>query len=91
MGTARQDGGSAGVQTNAIYFSGDIVPGSQSVLTEGYNGTSWSSLPNVASGRSQGGSAGTQAAGLFFGGGAGGNATEEFTGSTLQSKTITTS
>jgi len=93
LNTARQDGGACGVQTSALYFSGDIVPGSGSVLTEAYDGTSWVSSHNVATARSQGGSAGSATAGLFFGGGAGGNATEEFTGgtSTINVKTLTQS
>ena len=64
-----------------------------SVLTEAYDGTSWVSSHNVATARSQGGSAGSATAGLFFGGGAGGNATEEFTGgtSTINVKTLTQS
>jgi len=94
LSTARQDGGAAGVQTNAIYFAGDVAGGSGSVLTEGYDGTSWSSLPNVATTRSQAGSAGSAAAGLFFGGQTKVVATEEFTGASdtiNPAKTLTTS
>ena len=65
-----------------------------SALTESYNGTSWITAPSVATARKQGTGAGTASAALFFGGvlpPGPSNSTEEFTGSTLQAKTVTTS
>ena len=87
MNTARQDMGASGIQTDAIVFAGQVVPGSVSTATEGYDGTSWTTLPNVAT-------AGTASAGLLFGGitaTAPSSATEEFTGAALGTKTVTTS
>ena len=55
--------------------------GSNSVVTEEYNGTSWSSGGNIATARSYLAGAGTQSAGLCMGGYTGSNSavTEEYT------------
>ena len=95
MNTARQglSGGKSGTQTAGIVFGGS--PYSPAGRTELWNGTSWSNLPNMATGRTQLGGAGTQSAALGFGGYAAGNtaATEEWTGEveTANSKTLTVS
>ena len=73
----------AGVQTNAIAFGGQTDPGEGTpTATQGYDGTTWSTRPNIATGRAQAGGAGTAAAGLLFGGAAQIATTEEFTGET---------
>ena len=77
--------GAAGIQTNALVFSGRVYPGaSVSTATELYDGTSWNTTANVSTGRSQGAGAGTVANGLFFGGGAQGAQTEEYTAEVVQ-------
>ena len=61
--------GSAGLQTAAIGFGGDLDPGT-SGLANTYDGTSWSSIPslNVARRYLAGASAGTTTASLAIGG-----------------------
>jgi len=81
--TARpgQSGGSAGVQTAALLFSGNGIP-----QTEEYDGSSWTGGGAVSLARYSGASGGTQTA-AFFGGGSvpagspGPGATEEYDGS----------
>ena len=58
-----QAGGSAGVQTAAIIFSGNAIP-----QTEAYNGSSWTGGGAVSAARYGGSSGGTSTA-AFFGGG----------------------
>ena len=76
-----QAGGSAGVQTAAIIFSGNAIP-----QTEAYNGSSWTGGGAVSAARYGGSSGGTSTA-AFFGGGSvpagspGPGATEEYDGS----------
>jgi hypothetical protein len=76
-----QAGGSAGVQTAAILFSGNAIP-----QTEAYNGSSWTGGGAVSAARYGGSSGGTSTA-AFFGGGSvpagspGPGATEEYDGS----------
>ena len=78
-----QAGGSAGVQTAAIIFSGAPTPITQ---TEEYNGSSWTGGGAVSLARYGGSSGGTSTA-AFFGGGSypsgspGPGATEEYDGS----------
>ena len=89
--------GGGGAQTAAIAFGGQISPGAVSAITEGYDGTSWSTRPAMATARSQiSGSSGTSnTAAIAFGGTIPpySTATEEFTGETfvLGYKTLTTS
>ena len=85
----------AGAQDAGLIFGGGPAT---STLTEGYDGTAWSTRPSLATGRRRVAGAGTSTAGLAFGGrtpptSAGSTATEEFTGetSTLNYETITTS
>ena len=92
-------GGSVGTQTDALIFGGLLGPSeAKSTLTQGYDGTTWSSRPSMATARIQisPASAGTSVLTL----GAGGNlqnpvsnATEEFTGETtaVNVKTLTQS
>jgi len=81
--------GGAGSQTAALSFGG--APGDV-VFTEGYDGTSWATKPNMASGRSYLGGCGTQTAALAMGNGSTPTA-EEFTGETTSTnvKLITSS
>ena len=82
-----------GLQTAAL-ASGGSNP-SRVSSTEGYDGTSWSTRPNMGTARAYGGAAGTQTAGLAFAGSTPSltAATEEFTGETtsLNIVDITTS
>ena len=76
----------SGIQTNALLFSGK-QDGSNSVGTFGYDGTNWSTRPNMSSARTQGASFVTApaTATTSFGGSpnnTGGTATEDFTGET---------
>jgi hypothetical protein len=94
MNTARNNLGGAGLQTSALGFGGDSGPGT-STATEGFNGTSWSNYPNLATARRYIAGCGTQTSAL----GSGGQTpttvanTEEWTGeiATASSKTLTTS
>jgi hypothetical protein len=95
LNTGRFRLGGAGIQTLAIAFAG-TTPGPFSAATELWNGTSWTSSSNMATARQQIGSAnpapanaaigfgGPSAAGRTF-------ATEEWTGTALATRTITTS
>lgn len=96
--------GAAGTQTDAIIFSGGTSPGGpggpgESVTTLGYDGTSWSTRPNMGTARQSVGAGGT-ASPSTAAIGAGGYiipgttaSTEEFTGTTtaVTAKTLTTS
>ena len=82
--------GTSGTQTDALVFGGTPAL----TTTVGYDGTSWSTRPSLASGHAMMGSsaAGTSTAALASSGAAP-TATEEFTGSTSTAniKTFTTS
>ena len=75
-------------------FGGWLDPGG-SVSTEGYDGTSWSTRPNMAGAAANNFQTGTQTAALRAGGtdGPGYTAVEEFTGETtvVTASTLTTS
>jgi hypothetical protein len=95
LNTARSRLGGAGIQTLAIAFAG-TTPITFSAATELWNGTSWTSSSNMATARQQIGSANpapSNAAIGFGGPGASGRtfATEEWTGTALATRTITTS
>jgi hypothetical protein len=80
---ANQDLASFGTQTAAIGAGGYSVPYTNAAY--GYNGSSWTNLPNINTARTAEG-AGTQTAGVIFGGNAPPadafqNATEEWNGS----------
>tara|TARA_R100001594_G_scaffold64237_2_gene98541 strand:+ start:43 stop:1896 length:1854 start_codon:yes stop_codon:yes gene_type:complete len=89
--------GYAGTQTDAIGFMGYTSPGPLFVTTFGYDGTSWSTRPNAATGRlNYHNNFGTSTAAVVFGGEAAPGATaatEEFTGetATINVKTLTQS
>jgi hypothetical protein len=90
VNTARTNGGSAGIQTNALYFGGD--PGGQT-NTESYDGTSWTEVADIATARIAGGSGGTGASAILAGGNAppASNLTEEWDDPTYTIKTVTVS
>ena len=80
------------VSTAAIAASGN--DGTSAITTtQSYNGTTWTNLPaNVTTARTTGASAGTQASGIIAGGSASTGATgatEEWTGPSIASKTVT--
>ena len=83
-------------QDSSIAFGG-TTSGPNLATTIGYDGTAWSTRPNMATARFKLAGAGTEALGLAFGGGTGPTTgvtnTEEFTGETtaLNLKTITDS
>ncbi len=94
--------GGDGANTNYVYATGGDASGaplgSDTNAVEIYNGTNWSTAPNLSNGRRSGASgvAGSSSLSIFFGGRTGGsdqNKTEEFTGETtaLNLKTITDS
>jgi len=81
-------------------FTGSGHQGSQTAFstfgptsTGLWNGTSWTTSANLSTSRSGGGDAGNSTSALYAAGytGANTNVTEEFTGDTLTTKTITTS
>jgi len=70
MNNARNYLGGCGTQTNALAMAGETGPGSYK-LTEGWDGTSWTNLPNMSENHgagAQGEGANTSAA-VCFGGG----------------------
>ena len=78
---------SAGIQTDGLVFAGESVPGPDVTTTVGYDGTNWSSRPNMATARKNGQSGmgvGTSTAALIAGGRTTTDVatTEEFTGET---------
>jgi hypothetical protein len=95
--TSGRDRGAEAVgapSTAALYFGGNNPSSTELTATEGYDGTSWSSRPNMATARRGLGGAGVNTLSLAFGGYTGSDtaATEEFTGvtETVTSKTLTT-
>ena len=68
LNAARSIMGGTGTQTAAIVFGGESVPGASSVLTEKYDGTSWTEVGDMPAIRQSMGSAGTQTAALSMGG-----------------------
>ena len=92
LNVARRDlgGSSSGTNTAALAFGGNINP-PVTASTELYNGTSWTATTNMTTARTSLGGTGTQNSALGFGGGPVSTATEEWTGTSLQTRTITTS
>ena len=86
---------SAGTQTAGLAFGGAVAPyNTASTATELWNGTSWTSNPTgLATGRYFSTGCGTQTAALMSGGSTGSatSATEEWTGTAVAVRTITTS
>ena len=91
LNTARNSISGCGTQTLALAFGG-FAP-SVTGATELWNGTSWTSNPSgLATAKGYRGNAGTQASALAFGGNPFPvNATEEWTGTAVAVRTITTS
>lgn len=86
-----------GTQTAALASGGTTATAPSGLtLTEAYDGTSWSTRPNMATARGNGASAinSSTTAGLIFGGDTGTsvNNSEEFTGetTTVNASTLTT-
>ena len=84
--TGRDRGAEAvgGPQSAALYFGGNAPSTTELTATEGYDGTSWSTRPNLGTARRGLGGAGIQTAALAFAGYTGSDTTasEEFTGET---------
>jgi hypothetical protein len=88
--------GSAGVSSSSNIVFGGNAPGGVISATEGYDGTSWSTRPSLATGRGSTTGNGTSTAGLMVSGGPPSSTTtltEEFTGEipALGYKTLTSS
>ena len=85
LATARNGLAGAGTQSAGLCMGG--TTGSNSVVTEEYNGTSWSSGGNLGTARSQLAGAGTQSAGLCMGGyiASSSAVTEEYNGTSWSS------
>ena len=95
MGTGRWTLAGAGTQTAGLGFGG-YDGNSSTNATEHYDGSAWTGGGNMATARYKLAGAGTQTAGLGFGGYVIGsnavvNATEEYTGPGIISKTVTSS
>ena len=91
MATSRQQQAGAGTQTAGLAFGGGFPI---SNTTEHYDGSAWTAGGNMATARYYLGGTGTLSAGLGFGGYDGSsitNATEEYAGPGIISKTVTSS
>ena len=91
-------GGDGALQTAAYAIAGDGPGHPDAAIVEGYDGTSWSTRPSLATGRrsGSGGSSATSTSAIFFGGRDGSSdqtITEEFTAETsaVTASTLTTS
>jgi hypothetical protein len=94
LNTGRINGGAAGTQTSSIIFGGQTPPSlTRTSATEIWNGTSWTTSSNMATAslNSGAGTASSALASILNGPGGAIVNTEEFTGNTLTTKTITTS
>jgi hypothetical protein len=99
LATARYGLGGFGSQTDAIGFAGATPPNTNSAVTEGYDGTAFSSRPSLSTARMQfapSGSYNSGSDGMAVGGSNAGNPmyanTEEWTPrtETVTAKTLTT-
>ena len=89
LNAANYGSAAAGIQTAALDFGGLDTPAD----TESYNGTNWTELNNLNTGRNfLAGAGASNTAALAFGGNSGSNsgATEEWSDPTLVIKTIDT-
>ena len=68
LNEARYVGAGNGTKTAALGISGGGAPG-VTTNTEQYDGSAWTEIANVNTGRANSGGAGTTTAGLFYGGG----------------------
>ena len=67
MNTARIDLMGAGIQTSALGFGGEASPGYQ-VITESYNGSTWTEVADLSTAGAQGGASGaSNTSALCFG------------------------
>ena len=66
--TALGEMGSSGTATAGLAFSGDTAPGPSTDASFSYNGTAWTSTPNINNSRSGGFGCGTQTSSLLAGG-----------------------
>jgi len=81
LNTARYFGGSAGIQTAALYMGGEAGPGATGA-TELYNGSTWTTSPaTIPSGKNYAASGGTQTAAYYAGGSPVVNTSYNFNGS----------
>ena len=82
LGTARYSLASSGNQTAALAFGGNTGSASNTTHTEGFDGTSWSTKPSLASGQEDtaGSAHGSSTSAWVAGGTPGLNNVEEFTG-----------
>ena len=91
LNTLSSQGAGFGIQTAAVVTGGE-EPSPGVAICEAYNGTVWSTFPNMANGRynHNAASAGTQALGLVSYAPGDTNGTEEFTGGStaLNVKTV---
>ena len=71
VNTARYVSGGTGTQTAALMIAGATAPpNNKRAFVESYNGSSWTEIAEINTGRAQNpGGAGTVTAGLIFGGG----------------------
>ena len=83
-------GSCSGTNTAALYFGGQAPPGVTAV-NESWNGSSWTEIVDLSIARAGAGGSGIQSSALAFGGAPPYmNSTEEFTGGSNVTKTITT-
>jgi len=92
LNSGRNDLQGFGSITAAIFMGGDPPGAPRNLAAESFNGSTWTSVANTTLTKYNSSGAGTQALGLGFGGPAGsGLATEEWSESPAQVKTVTTS
>ena len=82
--------GASGLQTNSLFFAGITPAPSPTGLTEGYDGTSFSTRPSMATARDGVGAVTAAPATLTFAiaGSPNSTATEEFTGETTSANIV---
>ena len=93
MNTVRDNLAACGIQTSALAFGGETGPSTIVGLTEDWNGVSWTEVADTSQSAGRRGSAGTTSNALAIGGrNATTNisATEEWSGSSTLTKTIST-
>ena len=98
LGTTRNYAGTAGDNTSALAFGGELPPGSaQTNVSESWNGSSWSASANLGTLGYSGASSGSSTSALYSGGTSTApraTSTEEFTGASTTlgpAQTLTTS
>ena len=84
--------GGFGEYTSGLCVGGVLGPGTVVGTVEDWNGVSWSEVADLSTARFSSGGAGSTTDGLSFGGGTPGDstATEEWSGSTTVTKTVST-